>query len=310
MRAADETCGAPALSATSAMGVARRAFAGRYELIETLKSGNGVDAFLARDAVTGLSVVIKSIDPAGVHPTVRLRFEHETQVLRELTQFHLTGLRRSSSASNATLPPCCSCSPSWRRPIDHVLLLDDCQWADTLTVRLLGRPVRPARCTGLPWGHRGFRSEEVAADHALRDITGAQAMHLGPLDGASMDALAESMAGRLPEQALRTVTRLADGSPFMAAAVLRGLVEYGALKATTDGWVIDETALGDVQTGRSAAAFLVTRLELLSDDALGLLSAGAILDTCDGSRSTTSRSTCLSYAISPTLPRTRRSSVA
>jgi diguanylate cyclase (GGDEF)-like protein/PAS domain S-box-containing protein len=92
-----------------------------------------------------------------------------------------------------------------------------------------------------------------------------------------MAHLAESMAGPLPLPAVSTVVRLADGSPFMGAAVLRGLVESGALVSGPGGWTVDEAALQDVQTARRSAVFLVRRLELLSPESLRLLSAGAVL---------------------------------
>ncbi|MCU1601596.1 MAG: Sensory box histidine kinase, partial [Frankiales bacterium] len=158
-----------------------------------------------------------------------------------------------------------------------VIVLDDCQWADGLTVRLLSEVFG----SGTPPRHLGviaaFRSEEVAADHPLRALTQAVPVQLGTLPPQAMAHLAESMAGPLPLSAVQTVVRLADGSPFMGAAVLRGLVESGALQPDDDGWVVDESALQDVQTARRSAAFLVRRLELLSAESLRLLSAGAVL---------------------------------
>ncbi len=162
------------------------------------------------------------------------------------------------------------------RPV--LLVLDDCQWADRLTVRLLAEVF--AAGSALP-AHVGvvaaFRSEEVAPDHPLRDISQAVSVTLGPLTGQAMAQLAESMAGPLPVKAVATVVRLADGSPFMGAAVLRGLVECGALVSGSRGWSVDDDALQSVQTTRRSAAFLVRRLELLSEAALRVLSVGAVL---------------------------------
>ena len=92
-----------------------------------------------------------------------------------------------------------------------------------------------------------------------------------------MIALAESMAGPVPAAAADLVVRLADGNPFMGAAVLRGMVETGALTAGADGWVTDADRMQDVQAARRSAVFLVRRLELLPDEALRLLSVGAVL---------------------------------
>ncbi|MDQ4039774.1 MAG: EAL domain-containing protein [Actinomycetota bacterium] len=162
-----------------------------------------------------------------------------------------------------------------QRPL--LLVLDDCQWADTLTIRLLAALFPGTSSPPYLGVIVAFRSDEVPAGHSLREIPGGQAMHLGPLTAQAMNQLAESMAGPLPRRALQAVVRLAQGSPFMGAAVLRGLVECGALTRVTDRWQINESALHHVQTARRAAAFLVSRLELLSSSALELLSAGAVL---------------------------------
>jgi len=156
-----------------------------------------------------------------------------------------------------------------------VVVLDDCQWADRLTERLLATLLdEPAPRLGVVVA---FRSEEVPPAAPLRSLAGARPLHLGPLEASAMAALAESMAGTLPRTALDTVVRLADGSPFMGAAVLRGLVESGALVGTGRGWQVDGEAMAGVQAARRSAALLVRRLELLPADALHLLSVGAVL---------------------------------
>jgi PAS domain S-box-containing protein len=166
--------------------------------------------------------------------------------------------------------------PTAAHPV--LIILDDCQWADALTIRLLAElfaePAQAPRHVGVL---AAFRSDEVPAEHPLRAVNAAQIVHLGPLSARSIALLTESMAGPLPRDAVDTVVRLADGNPFMATAVLRGLVESGAIVAGPDGWVVDATRLPEAQAARRAAAFLVRRLELLSPAALELLSVGAVL---------------------------------
>ncbi|HEX2192450.1 MAG TPA: AAA family ATPase, partial [Acidimicrobiales bacterium] len=159
-----------------------------------------------------------------------------------------------------------------------VVILDDCQWADGPTLRLLAA-----------WQERvheegtnvvllaAFRTEEVTGDHVLRTVTPAAAIALAPFGTGDMRALVESMAGPLPEEAITTVASLSEGSPFMAAAVLRGLFEAEALVDGPSGWEVDEVRLAHVQTSRRAALFLVRRLELLAPATLELLSVGAVL---------------------------------
>ena len=161
------------------------------------------------------------------------------------------------------------------RPV--LLVLDDVQWADALTVRLLDALMPPDGAPCWVAVVAAYRSEEVPPGAPLRAVAAARHLALGPLSPAAMGLLAESMAGPLPPPALDAVVRLADGSPFMGAAVLRGLVETGALVADDGGWTVDERALGSVQTARRAAGVLVRRLELLAVPVLSLLSAGAVL---------------------------------
>ncbi|HEX8770021.1 MAG TPA: AAA family ATPase, partial [Acidimicrobiales bacterium] len=159
-----------------------------------------------------------------------------------------------------------------------LILLDDCQWADGLTVKLLAQWHQQALAEGANvLVVAAFRSEEVGDDHPLRAIPQTSSIVLSPFDATDVRSLAESMAGRLPDEATQVVAHLSEGNPFMASAVLRGLVESGALLASSDGWEVDPAGMAHAQTSRRAALFLVRRLELLSAPALRLLSVGAIL---------------------------------
>ena len=169
---------------------------------------------------------------------------------------------------------------SSRRP--GLVLLDDGQWADGLASRLLARwHARPT-----PARHvlvvLAFRSEEVPTDHPLRAVEASATLRLGPFTEADITALCESMAGPLPAEALAAAVRLADGSPFMGSAVLRGMVESGALRSTNVGWEVDAAAMGEVRTSRRAALFLLRRFELLSPGARRLLEVGAVLGKAFG----------------------------
>jgi hypothetical protein len=112
-----------------------------------------------------------------------------------------------------------------------VLIFDDCQWADEFGLRLLNqfqekRRNEPSRlCHVLVVA--AFRSEEVSPDNLLRRIVPEKHLILRPLGEEEVTDLLESMAGPLPTQIPAIVTKHSAGSPFMAAAVLRGLVEWG-----------------------------------------------------------------------------------
>ena len=159
-----------------------------------------------------------------------------------------------------------------------VVVLDDCQWADELTVKLLDHWWGEGKA---PPSHvvviAAFRSEEVAGPHALRRLRPASHVRLRSFAPADVRLLVESMAGQVPPAVVGTVEQLSAGNPFMASAVLRGLVESGALADTPEGWRFEGQAIADVQSSGEAAQFLTRRLELLPDATLRLVAAGAVL---------------------------------
>ncbi|MFN2557393.1 MAG: ATP-binding protein [Nitriliruptorales bacterium] len=161
--------------------------------------------------------------------------------------------------------------------VPALVLLDDCQWADDAMVKLLQHWSRSDPGDRFVLVVIAFRSEEVDDEHPLRDLSPAVHLKLPPLGSDDVRRLAESMAGPLPEEALATVERLSEGSPFMATAVLRGLVEAGALVVEPSGWRVEPLAWAEVQSSRRAAAFLSRRLELLPAKTVHLLSVGAAL---------------------------------
>lgn len=164
------------------------------------------------------------------------------------------------------------------RPV--LLVLDDCQWADELTYRLIRRWRSHVEASEGPRNVLllgAFRSEEVGDEHPLRKVPATVHLQLAPFSPPQVKQLVESMAGPLPEAAIDAIVRLADSSPFMASAVLRGLVESGALVRDAGAWRLNQRDLEDAQSSSHAATFLTRRLELLPEDTLQLLSTGAVL---------------------------------
>ena len=84
----DLPAGARVLDVAAGNGNATLAFARRWCAVTAT---DYVETLLARDLQTGLDVVVKSIDPAFVPEAARLRFEHETTVLRHLSGTGLVG---------------------------------------------------------------------------------------------------------------------------------------------------------------------------------------------------------------------------
>jgi signal transduction histidine kinase len=162
-----------------------------------------------------------------------------------------------------------------------LVLLDDCQWSDELTLKLLASLARSSedapRTARFVTVVAAFRKEEVLAAHPLRQMVPMRQISLAPFTASDLRGLAESMAGRLPDEALDVVVRLAEGNPFMAAAIVRGLVEHGAVEPGASGWRVEPERLAEVRSSRRAAALLLRRLEYFSMETRALLAAGAIL---------------------------------
>ncbi|MFP2900731.1 hypothetical protein [Corallococcus sp. 4LFB] len=112
---------------------------------------------------------------------------------------------------------------------------------------------------------------------SLRRLAPGAHLKLSAFGAAEVALLAESMAGVLPPEAVELVTRLAEGNPFMASAVLHGLVEDGVLMPGPDGWLVQPEAMAHARSSRQAATFLVRRLRLLPPESLHVLSVGAVL---------------------------------
>ena len=162
-----------------------------------------------------------------------------------------------------------------------IILLDDGQWMDELTVKTLIQWFSRPQQSGSDHRYVGvivaFRTEEVVRDAVLRRIRPSAHIQLTALDDRDVEQLAESMAGPLPSQIKKLVCRLSHGSPFMASAVMHGLVESRMMIREPDGWRIEAVGAGDLQSSAHAAEFLKRRLELLPRHVTQFLTVGAIL---------------------------------
>lgn len=162
-----------------------------------------------------------------------------------------------------------------------LLLLDDCQWSDELTLKVLislGRPREEVKDTArFITVVATFRTEEVSESHLLRKMDAQRRLSLAPFAAPDLRDLAESMAGSLPEEALDLVVQRAEGNPFMATSMVRGLVESGVLESTAGGWRLVLDRLAEVRSSRRAASLFLRRLALFSEETRSLLVAGAIL---------------------------------
>jgi signal transduction histidine kinase/tetratricopeptide (TPR) repeat protein len=161
-----------------------------------------------------------------------------------------------------------------------VVLLDDSQWSDQMTLKLLAQWCR-AGAAHVQDRHlvivAAFRTDEVADDHPLRELAATTSVALHPFGHDDIDRMVDSAVGPVPVAARDVVRELSGGNPFLISAVLRGLIESGAIQRTPRGWDMRQERFAAVQSSRRAAAILARRLDLLPESTRRFLSTGAVL---------------------------------
>ncbi|MBI3926657.1 MAG: PAS domain S-box protein [Armatimonadetes bacterium] len=152
-----------------------------------------------------------------------------------------------------------------------LVLLEDGQWADQLSLKLLAElPQPPLYVTVVVT----FRGEEVDSGHPLRQLQPGSHLRLAPLTRSEVADLVSSMAGQCQGAVIETVCRLSEGNPFVAVQLLRGMREAGALVPGPEGWRLETI---DPQAAEQAVPWLLRRLQNLPPEVERFLSAAAIL---------------------------------
>jgi serine/threonine protein kinase/predicted ATPase len=174
-----------------------------------------------------------------------------------------------------------------------LLLLDDLQWADDLTIGFLesllrsGLAAEPLLIVGT------YRTEEVGA----RQVSTLQSLiegpevirvRLGRLDAAAIAGMVGDMLAlsQVPRAFSAYLARQSEGNPFFVAEVLRAAVDGGLLWRDEQGrWQVAEPAEAEATEAdfealalpRSLQELVGRRLQDLSTPAIELLQAAAVL---------------------------------
>ncbi|MFN3192657.1 MAG: ATP-binding protein [Aureliella sp.] len=156
-----------------------------------------------------------------------------------------------------------------------LLCIDDCQWLDKPSLRVLEEFVRtkPENLLLLI----GSRPNEGVSEQVRAALPDATLLEFGELEHSGISDLIESMAGFLPDSIRETVVTMASGSPFMATAAMRGLVESGALVPSDEGWHVNDEKLASFETAGDSANILLKRLEFVDQEAIQVLNVGAVI---------------------------------
>jgi diguanylate cyclase (GGDEF)-like protein len=162
-----------------------------------------------------------------------------------------------------------------------VLLLDDAQWADEPTRRVLrqlaGRIGR-SRLLVLATA-RDDPASAAAVDELLAELGGAvePPLGLGPLDEAAVARLIGEQRGslRLPETVLQRVATRSAGNPLAVLEYVRAIVDAGLLTPAWGAWRLDEAGLEALDLPADVVDLVLRRIDGLGDTARGLLTAAA-----------------------------------
>lgn len=161
-----------------------------------------------------------------------------------------------------------------------LVALDDCQWADELTMQALQAWTERVTDEGAEPSHvlvvLAARPDEGATSRLIAALPGAERLGLPRMTTEQVRKMIASMAGAVPDAAADVIDDLSRGNPLMVSAVLRGLVESGALSPVRSGWRFSPPPDG-WRASRESAAVLAQRLALLTPATRRLLAAGAVL---------------------------------
>lgn len=163
------------------------------------------------------------------------------------------------------------------RKAPAMVVFDDAQWADPLSVAVLRSLIRRATTAsvGLVVALRlSPRSAEL--DRMIDDAVdrGGDHIRLGPLDGVDVQALSMIVTGAAPGARLRTRLEAAGGNPLFITELLRVLDDEGLLRIESG---VAEVADSAAPVGLSES--LVRRLSWLPADTRELLRIASLLGT-------------------------------
>lgn len=156
-----------------------------------------------------------------------------------------------------------------------LLTIDDAQWMDDQSKRILSAvsQIAPSHMSLLVF----TRPVDDVQTELYQRLNAPTQIQLESIDNTAIGQLAESMAGPLPPEAIEVVQQYAEGSPFMATAVLRGMVESGVLTIENKRWQIDTKKLSTFQAAEDAGQILSERLSQLPAAAKRLMIAAAVI---------------------------------
>lgn len=145
-----------------------------------------------------------------------------------------------------------------------VLLLDDAQWSDGLSLEFFSFLDRSQEIPIHLLVVIALRGEESPAG---MERWQTPRLRLAPLDPDRVEKLAQSMAGPLPSQVTAWIADVSGGNPFLAVEAVRSLGDHGGLVVLPS----------DCTTSDRAGALLRRRIQSVGSRVEALLGTAAVL---------------------------------
>ncbi|MBX3417539.1 MAG: response regulator [Pirellulaceae bacterium] len=142
--------------------------------------------------------------------------------------------------------------------VPALIWIDDCQNLDPQALAVIGKASEALHDNSIYIF--SLSTEEDANLGFLEHVETEQCINLAEMNDEEIAGLIGSLGGKLPETAISAIQRLAAGSPFMATAILQGLIENQAIIFERNHWRIDNRKLNSVQTSENSVSELVNRL--------------------------------------------------
>ncbi len=169
-----------------------------------------------------------------------------------------------------------------RKPV--LVVLDDVQWADELTLEFLQYLARGGRLESKPLGVLAtYRDDEAGPEiAALGDAPDVSRVDLGRLDGREVSKIVGGMLALSPppERLCHELHRASEGNPFFVTEYLRTAVEQGLLtRGDAGAWRVASGEAGagiELAMPSSLRELVARRLDDLSAAASDVLRAAAV----------------------------------
>jgi eukaryotic-like serine/threonine-protein kinase len=164
-----------------------------------------------------------------------------------------------------------------------LLCIDDMQWADPLTRRVLTHLVSSLGNAPLMvlFTSRNDAESQRSLDPFMAQIQSDNLIQieLGPLGRESILGLIQIQLGEydMAENLISEIHNRSQGNPFAVGELVRSLLEQGALKLLWGHWELDAEALKTVQLPSDLIELVVSRTRELSTAAQEILAVAAII---------------------------------